>query len=404
MSELIDNRKYRQQILKELIMELHEGKSVDEVKEKFAHAIEGISVAEISAMEQSLIDEGMPVEEVQRLCDVHAAVFKGSIEEIHRLTKPEQEPGHPIHTFQAENKKIQQLIDERIKPHLETYQITPSQQNAALLEQDFKLLAKIDKHYQRKENLLFPYLEQAGITAPPQVMWGVDDEIRNDLKEVLVLLSDPDSRPDELLAKAQAASNKVEEMIFKEESILFPLALETLTEDEWFTIAQESAEIGFTLYDPKQTWQPKHAPKEKTVHQTPTGTISFETGSLTAEEINAIFNHLPVDITFIDNNDVVKYFSQSPERLFSRTKAVIGRKVQHCHPPASVHVVEKLLADFKAGNKDQESFWIEMGDVYALIQYFAVRNQDGSYLGTMEVSQNIKPLKEITGEKRLLSE
>ncbi|NLJ33514.1 MAG: DUF438 domain-containing protein [Firmicutes bacterium] len=404
MSEFIDNREYRQKILKELIMELHDGKSVEEVKERFAEAIEGITTAEISAMEQSLIEEGMPVEEIQRLCDVHAAVFKGSIAEIHREEKPEEKPGHPIYTFRRENEKIQELLDQRLRPHLKAYEEQPGSENLTLLKQDLENLWEIDKHYSRKENLLFPYLEKAGITAPPQVMWGVDDEIRDELKEVLALVDSPVGEPQVLVKKAQALCTRVEDMIFKEESILFPLALETLAEGEWHSIASESDEIGYCLYEPEKTWGPRVDTAKDEVFQKQPGYVSFATGSLTAKEINAIFNHLPVDITYIDKDDVVKYFSQSPERLFARTKAVIGRTVQNCHPPASVHVVEKLLADFKSGAKDEESFWIKMGDLYVLIRYFAIRDSDGQYMGTMEVTQNIKPIQEISGEKRLLSE
>src|SRR5690606_25491741 len=124
---------------------------------------------------------------------------------------------------------------------------------------------------------------------------------------------------------------------------------------------------------------------------------------LSSEEINQIFNAIPGDMTFIDKDDIVKYFSQDENRIFPRTKAVIGRSVQNCHPPASVHVVEKLLADFKSGKKDSEDFWIKMGDLYVLIRYFAIRDENGEYLGTLEFTQDIAPIRAIEGEKRLLS-
>ena len=132
--------------------------------------------------------------------------------------------------------------------------------------------------------------------------------------------------------------------------------------------------------------------------------LNFESGILTLKQIENMFNHLPLDITFIDENDTVKYFSLGKERIFPRTKAAIGRDVHNCHPPASVHIVEKILNDFKSGAKDTEEFWIQMGEIFVYIRYFAVRDQEGKYMGTLEVTQNIKPIQQITGEKRLLTE
>jgi len=406
MSEVINNREYRQKELKKLIMELHNGKPVEEVKERFNKIIEGISVSEISQLEQALIMEGMPIAEVQRLCDVHAALFKGSIEEIHREEKPEDIPGHPVHTFKLENREIEKLIKEEIQPLLDNFKQAEDNTTVHRLKESMEKLLEVDKHYSRKENLLFPYLEKYGINAPPKVMWGVDDEIRGRLKEVSNLLSSYKGNRDEIVQKIEDALNKVSEMIFKEENILFPMALETLTEDEWAKIADESDEIGYVFISPQKRWTSQRKPIEKVeageeVQQE--GVVSFETGSLTYDEINLLLNNLPFDITFVDKNDIVKYYSQGKDRIFTRTKTVIGRKVQNCHPPASVHVVEKIVQDFKSGKKDVEEFWIRMGERYVHIRYFAIRNEKGEYMGTMEVTQDIAPIQKISGEKRLLS-
>ena len=159
VSEIINNREYRQNELKKLIMELHDGKPIEEVKPKFEKIIEGISVAEISQLEQSLIMEGMPVSEVQRLCDVHAALFKGSIEDIHREVKSEETPGHPIHTFKLENERIQKFIDEEIQPLIDELKQVDSSSVISKLDDKISTLLEIDKHYSRKDNLLFPYFE-----------------------------------------------------------------------------------------------------------------------------------------------------------------------------------------------------------------------------------------------------
>ena len=408
MSEIINNREYRQKVLKELIMELHAGKSVEEVKSRFEELIKGVSASEISEMEQALIMEGMPVEEVQRLCDVHAAVFKGSIEDIHKVQKPDETPGHPVHTFKLENRELEKLINERLKPHLAEFRASDNSENIYKLLEDINLLLDIDKHYSRKENLLFPYMEKYGITAPPKVMWGVDDEIRAAIKEIKSMLQSYKGEKELVFTKADETAGRVIEMIFKEENILFPMVMETLSEDEWLTIESESDEIGYCLTEPQGKWKPERTDveeKQKKTGQTAAdGYLKFETGLLTAKEISLMFNNLPIDITFVDKDGAVKYFSQGKERIFPRTKAIIGRQVHNCHPPASVHIVEKLVEDFKTGKKDSESFWIKMGGKYVYIRYFAIRDENGDYVGTMEVTQDIQPIQEISGEKRLVSE
>jgi DUF438 domain-containing protein len=409
MSEIINNREHRQKVLKEIIKELHNGKTVDDVKSQFAELIKGVSTTEITEMEGALIAEGMPVEEIQRLCDVHAAVFKGSIEEIHRPQKPEEIPGHPVHTFIKENKAIQELI-ENIQTDIAAYKADASKKNLKKISNNFEMLWEIDKHYLRKENLLFPYLEKYGITAPPKVMWGVDDEIRGEIKEVVNgFKSSINNDKEQLIKKAEDALNRVSEMIYKEENILFPMSLDTLTEDEWVRIQKESKEFGYTLYKPKDKWKPVKVDVEGKIldqgeEPSNNGYIEFDAGFLTPEEINAILNTVPFDMTFVDKDGAVKYFTMGKDKIFARPKSVIGRQVSNCHPPASVHVVEKIVEDFMSGKKDHEDFWIRMGPRYAFIRYYAVRNAKGEYLGTLEVTQDIAPIQDITGEKRLATD
>ncbi len=406
MSELINNREYRQEVLKEIISELHRGKSVDEVKAKFEEVFQSVSAAEIAEMEQALVREGLPVEEIQRLCDVHASVFKGSIEEIHQPPAADQ-PGHPVHTFKQENRALEELIRTQIKPQLAAFLQDNSPQALEQLTGSLNKLAQVEKHYTRKENLLFPFLEKYGITTPTQVMWGVDDQIRAAIKEAQKALANDTGSPEQVKAKVEAAVSQVNEMIFKEENILFPMALETLTEDEWVKVAEESTAIGFCLIQPPPVWKPRRVnveAKAQAEGEKPAdGYLRFPTGILSPEEIQYIFDTLPVDLTFVDRDGIVKYFS-GKDRIFSRTKTVIGRSVKNCHPPASVHIVEKVIEDLQSGRKDHEDFWIRMGPRYVLIRYFAVRNDQGEYLGTLEVTQDIQPLQEISGEKRLLDE
>ena len=401
MSAEINNREFRQQVLKELISELHDGKSVDDVREKFAEVFGNVSAEEIAQAEQALIADGLPVTEVQRLCDVHASVFKGSIEDIHRAPVSSELPGHPADTLKRENNAIEKEIDE-VRTQLA---LLPDSDAKDKVKAGLKRLTEIDRHYLKKENLFFPYMEQYGITAPPKVMWGVDDEIRAQLKAVLAKLASEELSS--LAEEIEAFLDKAGEMIFKEENIMLPMLLENLTQDEWKTIADESEELGYCLIDSVPVWTPSAGKaSEAAAQEQPgiAGAIHLPTGVLKVEELSRMLDTLPIDITFVGKDDTVRYFSQGAERVFPRTKAIIGRKVSNCHPPASVHIVEKLVEDFKAGRKDHEDFWINMGEKFILIRYFAVRDEAGEYLGVLEVTQNIRPLQAIEGEKRLVSE
>jgi DUF438 domain-containing protein len=192
-------------------------------------------------------------------------------------------------------------------------------------------------------------------------------------------------------------------MIFKEENILFPMMTETLTPDEWKQVSQDSREYGYCLIDDAPEMSGCVENNEVDLPKAEGG-IVMPSGSFAPDELTSVLDTLPIDITFVGKDDTVKYFSQSKERVFPRTKAIIGRNVTNCHPPASVHIVETIVADLKSGKKDHEDFWISMGDKYVLIRYYAVRSLKGEYLGTLEVTQDIAPLQAIQGEKRLLSE
>lgn len=406
MSELIDNSRLRREQLKSLIQKLHDGASVESVRQEFAEHFENVSATEISQLEQELVADGLPVMDIQKLCDVHASVFKGSIAEIHQQQNPIDIPGHPIHVFHQENDHIDKLLTSAFETD------NKDELNAAV-----EKLWEIDKHYSRKENLLFPYLERYGVTAPPKVMWGVDDEIRALIKQLRHALANQEQMTVSRQSIAhifEPLREKVQEMIFKEEKILFPMALEKLKNDDWAVIAAESAEIGFCLINhssipiwpagagSSKSTQPvvetgRHEPFES-------GRVQLPSGAFKVDELTGMLNTLPFDITFVDAEDTVRYFSQGQERIFARTQAIIGRKVVHCHPPASVGIVEKIVTDFKTGKRDHADFWIRMGERFALIRYFAVRSEQGDYLGTVEVTQDIAPIQLIEGEKRLLDD
>lgn len=408
VSELIDNREYRQQELKEIILDLHRGKSVEEVKERFRTLIKDIGATELAQLEQTLIEEGLPEEEVKRLCDVHVSVFR---EALDLQPSPETIPGHPVHTFRLENEAIAKLVSE-LRSLIDEI-AGKDQVDQKLLQQWRELhqkLLEIEKHYSRKENILFPYLEKNGISGPPSVMWAIHDDIRAQLKQISALLNkDGELSIEELKTQIESVARPmltaISEMVYKENNILLPMCLETLTEDEWKEILDQSDDIGYTLITPEKEWQPV---PDKKVEQTPTkapeGYLEFETGMLTLEQIEAIFNTLPLDITFVDKDNTVRYFSMGAERIFTRTKAVIGRRVEHCHPPASVHVVTRIVEELRAGKRKSADFWIRKGGELIYIRYFPVRSAEGEFLGVLEVTQNVTDIQKLAGEKRLLDE
>jgi hypothetical protein len=331
---------------------------------------------------------------------------------LSKFTAPRSLKNNPATQFKLENREIERLVNFRLDLHATKFQKNDSEELIFKLLEDLSLLLDLDKHYSRKENLLFPYLEKYGIYGPTKVMWGVDDHIRRMIKEAKAALSSYRGNAVDIGAQLTEIIKEVNEMIFKEENILLPMSLDKLTEDEWVKIARESDEIGFCLTAPEQEWIPERAAEPEgaalqgeAVGAAPQeGFIRFETGLLSLHQLETVLNHLPVDLTFIDENDVVRYFSHGKERIFARTKAVIGRTVQNCHPPQSVHVVEKLLEDFKAGRKDAEDFWINIKDKFIYIRYFAVRDDTGRYMGTLEFTQNIAPIRSLEGQKRILSE
>jgi uncharacterized protein len=395
MSEIINNREQltsenteRVDILKQLFMDLHNGRNLDEVKAHFDAFIGKITVDEITQLQHDFVEEGsISAAELKHIYKQHSAIFQGTIkEENDQIGRPEDQAGHPVHTFKLENQEVDKLLTTKLQVHLEEFVKDDSAENIYKLIEDINLLLDIDKHYSRKENLIFPYLEKYGIYGPTTNMWRIDDFIRDAIKDGRQKLAHYHGDKQAVIGVLNYVIQEVAGMIYKEEKILFPMALKNLTEDEWVKIAHESDEIGFCLIAPAVEWKPERkALDEKAISE---GYIKMETGILSLKQLELLLNHLPVDITFIDQDDVVRYFSHGKERIFARTKAIIGRTVQNCHPPRSVHVVEELLADFKSGKKESEDFWIKFKDKYVYIRYFAVRDENGKYIGTLEFTQN----------------
>ncbi len=403
MNEHINDPTRRKEMLKRLIRELHEGKTVEDVKEDFAGLLQDVGAAEIAEMEQALIEEGLPETEIKRLCDVHVAVFRESLD---TQVSPETIPGHPVHTLRAENEAAAQVLDA-LQEALEANQL--EQARARLQE-----LREYEKHYLREENILFPYLERHGFSGPSSVMWAIHDDVRAGWKALTALLdTDPGDDPDALSGRIEQVfrplSSDIREMFYKEENILLPTSLEMLSQDEWVAIRAQEPQVGYCYVQPGNQWlseevSPGAATSSVEAQATAEGLLSLQTGALTLQEINQMLSHLPVDITYVDRNDAVRFFSETKERIFERSPAIIGRKVQQCHPPASVHRVQQILDDFRTGHRDAAEFWMQMNGRFIYVRYFAVRDEHGAYQGTLEVTQDVTHIRTLEGERRLLDE
>ena len=398
-------------ILKELIRQLHSGAPPSEVKEKFKQVLKDVSPSEIAKIEEELVKEGMPREELQRLCDVHLEVFTEQLEK--EKTEIEVAPENPVNILMEEHKILLRFLEEmdtiiksvqQAKDPKIVSQVIPQLKHIA---EDF---LDAEKHYLREENVLFPLLEKHGITEPPAVMWMEHTRLREQKKQFHKLMIDYDKMGFEdfkgqLCEVASSLHEILSSHIFKENNILFPTALQMVTDQEWKDARREFDEIGYCCFTPEDLIaRPEGEKVEKGIATVaaPAGTLQFETGSLSKEEIEAILDTLPIDISFVDRNDAVKYFNKAEERIFVRSKSVIERKVQLCHPQKSIHVVNNIVETFKKGEKDAAEFWIQMNNRLIHIRYFAVRDKNGKYLGTMEVTQDLTDLKKISGERRLL--
>lgn len=409
MSEYINNQSRRVELLQEIFKGLHEGKTVEETRKAFTELVKIADAGEIAEAEQMLIAKGLPVEEVQNLCDLHVAVMR---DELNGQRAPQSVPGHPVYTFAQENQKVLDLLDQisRVVSNYVEHGDDFTRQELLMMVERLTLM---QRHYLRKENLLFPILERYNFSGPSQVMWGLHDQVRKQLAELAVLLRDG-TEACKVEAAFKQVATPIREMAYKEEKILFPAAMERLSEEDWAQIRANEAELGYFLVEPGQEWKPTvehiiaeemaHLKKTASTEAAPDGLLSLHTGALSGAQIDLLLRNLPVDVTFVDENDSVRYFSQSKDRIFERQATIIGRKVQNCHPPQSVDKVQKILDDFRAGTRNQADFWIQMGPRFVLIQYMALRDTDGSYRGCLEVSQDIAGHRALTGEKRLLDD
>jgi len=259
-------------------------------------------------------------------------------------------------------------------------------------------LQKFENHYIIKENILFPFIEKEfSEYRCLQIMWSIHDEIRRNLKLIILCLKNEIFDLKEFNHLVGRVFFDMYAIKYREEKLIFPVISESLDLNKLNLHINQAIEIGFPYYTPNVKFHNK-----QNYNNLPIELIDLKTGILTVNQIISIFNHLPVDITFVDENDEVKYFSSPKERFFARSTVIIGRKIQNCHPKESVHIVNKIIDEFRNGTKNEATFWIKIKGRFLYIQYFPVRDVDNKYLGTIEVSQNISKISELKGERRLL--
>ena len=412
MGSYLNSSPERTKTILDLITGFFSGKSIPELRERFDVELNGeISAGEFAFAEQKIKEKGISSTQLEEKIDELISIFKKSLKKVSLNNLKE---GHPLDTFIKENKAITALIAG----------LREACEDIDLKDVDHKFwveayakLWQISTHYVRKENQLFPYLEKKGFDTPSTVMWSLDDNIRNAIKSNRTLLEN--KKYEELFEAQETLLGAIEEMIFKEDKILWPTSLELISLDEWVKIRQGEDEVGYCLIEPPPAWHtnrnhPVHQEQVvENVHPVPfmadsnksrslIGGINLDVGTLTPEQINLMFKHMPFDVTYVNEFDEVLYYNKGDKRVFPRSPGIIGRQVKYCHPPKSVHIVEKIIAAFKRGEKDEANFWVDFGGKLIYIQYFAVRDDTGSYKGVLEITYDTTTVRSLEGEKRLL--
>ena len=404
MSKNIDNSEKRLQDLLAFSMGMMSGESGKELIEKYQDAIDNITPHDMLSLEDKQVQMGMTPDIIKKDVEKIINVFSKSLDR-YEWEKPKE--GTFLYYLMIENAAFKFKLNQ-VKKILRSYRGRESshfQELKAELLPRFIEFKSFDYHYIKKENILFPYLEKVWSNYRPlQVMWSLHDDIRRTLKEVIALLEDPSTEWSDFNPILGKYYSLVFRMIQKEDIIIFPVATETVSEESWHEMHLQSFEYPFPFIEtPAKPEEEKQSQQTKESVLSAPGMFVAETGNMTLEQVLLVFNHLPVDITVVDENDRVLFFNKPKERFFPRSPAIVGRSVNNCHPPESVHIVEEIVETFRKGDRNTATFWIELKGRFILIQYFALRNDKGAYKGVMEVSQDATDIRKLEGQRRLLN-
>ncbi|MDD5999921.1 MAG: DUF438 domain-containing protein [Lachnospiraceae bacterium] len=395
-----DNQKTIERI-QDYLKRLGTDEDFEKVRADFVKEFKEVDAADIMQAEQKLLQDGTPLEEVQRLCDVHAALFHGktkeeqianaekeSIEAIKQRRQNSVEAytqikGHPIRTFVLENQALEKLLS----------QCKETIANGRMDDTLFDRLREISVHYARKGDLLYPHLKvQYKISGPSAVMWTVDDEIR----DALAALAKDSVRDAAWMNRLQEVLVRIEEMIYKEHNILFPNCTLNFTEEEWMQIYRDSKDYPECFGVENGIWEQAEQYFNK-MHQPQKGAtedeIVMKGGHMTVEQLEAMLNTIPLELTFVDVDNINRYFNEGP-KVFKRPGMAIDREVFSCHPPKIEQMVRKIIEDFRNGTRDQVPVWMNKNGRTMLVTYMAVRDRNHHYIGTVEVVQDMEFAKE----------
>ncbi len=403
MSEFINNSENRVKDLLAFSLGIMNGEDGKILLERYKNAIDHVTPYDMLALEDKQMQMGIKPKAIKKDVEKVLNVFYSSLEK-YPWEKPVEDTF--LYHLTLENQALIFKLNQ-IKKILKKYR---GKENDHFPEMQkellplFKELTEFETHYVKKENILFPYLEKKWESYRPlNVMWSLHDDIRKSLKSIIAMLENPDSKWEDFNRKLGEYYFLVFGMVQKEDLIIFPVATETVNEDEWIDMYNQSFEYPFPFIE-KPKKKEKHKKERQATNDFGEQDLGFrtETGNLSYEQVLLAFNHLPVDITFVDENDKVRYFSRAKDRFFPRSPAIVGRDVRNCHPPESVHIVEKIIEKFKKGDRDVADFRIKMRGKYILIRYFAMRNDAGEYKGILEVGEDITEISKMDDEKRLL--
>lgn len=411
--------------IKEILRELHRGGDVEEVKRRFGDILSRVSPSEIPLIEQQLVKEGVPIEEILKLCDLHVALFREHLQPRELKGVPK---GHPLDAFLKENDwiiKQAETIGIYASILLKAESEEQAKESLAKLKTALSELLRIRIHYRKIQMLLFPYLERRGISAVPRVLWGREDQVRIKLRQLLELMQKADKTLDralinEVVEKTEEMAKEASELVFRENKILFPAAYALLSEGEWAAIADISRHLGY-IVNIEEEWKtdakpvlPYESEAKVTGEQMDKlppefrsmvafhgiepdayrvagkDDVDLNTGFLNVEDIKAIFRSLPLEITFADKNDRIKFFTESVFRKgFIRTKTIIGRRLEYCHPPRLESIVRKNVNDVKHGEAEYREFWTRSGDRIIRVLLAPVKNENNEYLGSLEIVEDL---------------
>lgn len=394
-----DLKEERIELIKSYLKRLSAGEDIEEVRADFVANFKDVDASEIMRAEQSILAEGTPLTEVQRLCDVHSALFHGETREEKianaekevnasilregRATKTKalvEEKGHPLQLFTKENEALEMLLKKAKTA------ISAGTADKNTLE----AIRELSIHYAKKGDLLYPVLKvRYGISGPSDVMWTVDDEIRDEISS----LAKTDVQDEAWQKRFEAVLVRAEEMIYKEANILFPNCAANFSEEEWIGIYHDQKDYAECFGVKSEIWETAEKNKKAVNVSLSNNEVVMAGGHMTVEQLTALFDTLPFEITFVDADNINRFFNEGPKD-FKRPQMAIDREVFSCHPPKVAAKVRQIISEFRAGTLEELPIWMEKNGKCLLVKYMAVRDINKNYLGTVEIVQNMDFAKE----------